>query len=295
MKAHFISRRGVLCMFLFLGAMLLAGTFLDYPISSALYDEKNIFGRLLAGYGEYPAALGFTAAGVLLLAGRSRESRRKKYLQSLGGIFLIVSGTFMLMCMPMLYLTVPKVIPAASGLLCSAAVIAGISILGKNTDKKILLRVAAMIFFTIMLEILAVNLIKIPWGRPRMRLVYENAQACFMPWWQAGSSLKGTLTAAGVAAEEFKSFPSGHTANASMLMLLGILPMLRPKLANKRTLLIGIGFAWPCLVAASRIIMGAHYLTDTTVGFAIGLTAMLLVWKAVFGRQKVQSTIQNKG
>lgn len=294
MKAHFISKRGALCMFLFLAAMLLAGSFLDYSISSALYNQNNIFGRFLARYGEYPAALGFTAAGVLLLAGRSRECRWKKYLQSLGGIFLIVSGTFMLMYMPMLYLTVPKAIPAASGLLCSAAAIAGISILSRNTDKKMLLRTAAMIFFTIMLEILVVNLIKIPWGRPRMRLVYENAQACFMPWWQAGSSLKGVLTAAGVAAEEFKSFPSGHTANASMLMLLGILPMLRPELAKKRKLLIGIGFAWPCLVAASRIIMGAHYLTDTTVGFAIGLTAMLLVWKVVFGRQEARNAVHNK-
>lgn len=293
MKADFIPRRVILCMFLFLAAMLLVGSFLDYSISGALYNEKNIFGRFLAGYGEYPAAIGFTAAGVLLLAGRSRECRWKKYLQSLGGTFLIASGTLMLMCMPMLYLTVPKAIPAALGLLCSAAVIGGISILGKNTDKKMLLRAAAMIFFTIMLEILVVNLIKIPWGRPRMRLVYENAQACFMPWWQAGSSLKGALTAAGVAAEEFKSFPSGHTANASMLMLLGILPMLRPELAKKRALLIGIGFVWPCLVAVSRIIMGAHYLTDTTVGFAIGLTAMLLVWKVVFGRQEVRNTIHN--
>lgn len=285
MKSHFISKRVILYMFLFLTAMMLVGSIFDYSISCALYNNKNIFGIFLAGYGEYPAALGLTAAGTLLIAGRSRECRRKMFLQCLGGIWLTVSGTFMLICMPMLYLPVSRLIPAAVGLLCSAAVIYGITVLCKNTEKKTILRVAALIFFTILLEILVVNLIKIPWGRPRMRLVYENAQACFMPWWQAGSSLKEVLTVAGVAAEEFKSFPSGHTANASMLMLLGILPVLRPELAKKRALLIGIGFGWACLVAVSRIIMGAHYLTDTVIGFAVGLTVILFVWKLVFGRQ----------
>ena len=47
-----------------------------------------------------------------------------------------------------------------------------------------------------------------------MRLVTNDPRACFMPWWQTGSSLKDTLVAAGVAGEEFKSFPSGHTGNA---------------------------------------------------------------------------------
>ena len=32
-----------------------------------------------------------------------------------------------------------------------------------------------------------------------------------------------------------------------------------------------VGFSWTVLVAASRIIMGAHYLTDTIAGFAVGL------------------------
>ena len=41
--------------------------------------------------------------------------------------------------------------------------------------------------------------------------------------------------------------------------------------AGKQTALFLIGFVWTSLVAASRIVMGAHYLTDTIVGFAVGL------------------------
>ena len=35
-----------------------------------------------------------------------------------------------------------------------------------------------------------------------------------------------------------------------------------------------IGFVWTSLVAASRIVMGAHYLTDTVVGLAVGLLVL---------------------
>ena len=76
-----------------------------------------------------------------------------------------------------------------------------------------------------------VNLIKIPWGRARMRLVAVDDRAYFMPWLQPGRSLRDMLVAAGVVVEEFKSIPSGHTANASSLMLLCLLPMLRQKIA----------------------------------------------------------------
>ena len=78
----------------------------------------------------------------------------------------------------------------------------------------------------------------------------------------------------GVAAGEFRSFPSGHTANASCLMLLSLLPKICPKLTGRQTLLFSIGFLWALLVAFSRITVGAHFLTDTAAGCAIVLTAI---------------------
>ena len=104
-------------------------------------------------------------------------------------------------------------------------------------------------------------------------------------WWQTGSALKDTLVAAGVAAEEFKSFPSGHTGNAAVLLLLGLLPQLDSRLEKKKPLLLGIGFGWTALVAFSRIIMGAHYLTDTTIGFTITLLVSCLVTKLVYRKK----------
>ena len=57
-------------------------------------------------------------------------------------------------------------------------------------------------------------------------------------------------------------------------LLLCLLPQVSAKLAGKRTALFLVGFVWTSLVAASRIVMGAHYLTDTIVGLAVGLLAL---------------------
>ena len=44
--------------------------------------------------------------------------------------------------------------------------------------------------------------------------------------------------------------------------------------AGKQGALFLIGVVWTGLVAASRVVMGAHYLTDTVVGLAVGLLAL---------------------
>ena len=48
--------------------------------------------------------------------------------------------------------------------------------------------------------------------------------------------MKNYLMALGVAAEEFKSFPSGHTGNAACAILLVILPLVCQKLKGKENI-----------------------------------------------------------
>lgn len=71
--------------------------------------------------------------------------------------------------------------------------------------------------------------------------------------------------------EGLGSFPSGHAANAAVLATVGGLLLRR-------------GWAWStgavyvALVAASRVVVGAHWLTDTVVGAVAGAGVALLVW-----------------
>lgn len=282
MKPILTSRKVCWSVIAFLIMMMVIGSIWDYPISCALYNESNWFGIFFAAFGEYPATLGFVAVGGMLLAAHNKEKKLAGVLQCAGGALLVLLGAVMAAMLPTIYLTLPHPVLYAIGILCSAAVLFFVFRFCRGADRKAVMRVALAIFLVIMIEMVFVNIIKLPWGRARMRLVASDPRAYFMPWWQVGDGLKDTLMAAGVAAEEFKSFPSGHVANASVLMLLCLLPQIRPSLASKQPLLFGIGFCWTCLVAFSRLIMGAHYLTDTTVAFAVGFVTMYAVCRIMF-------------
>lgn len=271
------SKRVLLSAGAFLLVMMVIGSVWDYPISRALYNQSNVLGLFFAAFGEYPAALGFAAAGAMLISARNREKRLRGVLQALAGCVLLLFGAAMAAVLPTGYLDISIGLSAVIGLACTALAVWGILRLCRDADRGTVLRVAAVFLLVVFADILVVNLIKIPWGRPRMRLVAVDERACFLPWWQPGTDLRDTLVAAGVAAEEFKSFPSGHTANASALMLLCLLPRLSSKLEGKQTALFLTGFVWAALVALSRIIMGAHYLTDTMAGFTVGLISLTAV------------------
>lgn len=258
-------------------ALMLLGSFVDYPLSCALYRSGNPFATFFAAYGESPASLGWVAAGALLLCGHNRDVKWLGFLQCAGGALLAVFGTLMICVMPGMYLPFPPLALAAAGLALSAATIALTLRLARGADRRTMVRAAAAIFLVIFCELLVVNCIKVPWGRPRMHLVASNPDAFFVPWWQPGSELKAALLPTGVAAEEFKSFPSGHTANATVMLLLGLIPLLQPRLMHLRSRLLAFGIIWAAVVAFTRIVLGAHYLTDTTMGFVIGLLSVQLI------------------
>lgn len=276
------SKRVLLTAAAVLLVMLAVGSFADYPISLALYHPDHLLARLLAGFGEYPAALGLSAAGAMLLSARNREKRLTGALQTIAGCLSIFLGGTMASVLPTGYLNIPVWQAALIGVGYTGLTVWGVLLLCRNVDRGTVLRVAGAFLLVIFADILVVNLVKIPWGRARMRLVASDARAHFMPWWQPGTELRDTLVAAGVAAEEFKSFPSGHSANSSSLMLLALLPVLRPQWKHRQTALFCAGFGWALTVAFSRIVMGAHYLSDTAVGLTVGLAALAAVCCLLF-------------
>ena len=262
-----------------LGVVLLfiLGSCFDYNISQSLYHEENSFGRFFAAFGEYPALLGLTAAGTMLFSSCSRQQGLRLMAQRALGLWLILSGSAIACLSPMMYLSLSFPFALLIAISCSLLVVLLIRQVCQKANHQLVFQAAIILIIVIFSELILINLIKIPWGRARMRLVVHNPYAYFMPWWQIGDSLKIKLMATGVAAEEFKSFPSGHTANASVLMLLCLLPLLKPELTKYRTQLFLGGVLFAVLVGGSRIIMGAHYLTDTVVGFTLTLLVILAV------------------
>jgi membrane-associated phospholipid phosphatase len=108
--------------------------------------------------------------------------------------------------------------------------------------------------------LLFVQIIKILCGRIRFRDL-EIGFTNFTPW----------FLPPGLSWDN-KSFPSGHTAMSFML-----LPLLIP------LMLIIVVIGWAIFVAASRVIVGAHYASDVLFsgGVACIITILLYKWHYV--------------
>ena len=94
--------------------------------------------------------------------------------------------------------------------------------------------------------------------------------------------LLGKLVADGVSSDDFRSFPSGHTACAACSMLLILLPTLYRRLHDKEKLFMVLGGVWTLAVAVSRLRMGMHFLSDVSVSslltIALGAVAVWLFY-----------------
>lgn len=282
MKEMYHKKNLMSILLIVIGCMAV-GSFFDFQISSALYNQDSFFGQFFAAYGQLPVSMGLTIVGTLLIYVCEKRVKLTTILAFIGGVLAIFMGVAMSVMEPLMYL---KSVPAP----VSVVVTLLIQLLGnmlaldlaRGTDKRIVKKWLGYFFFVIMVQMIIINIIKIPWGRPRMRMIAVTPEAVFQPWWVIGSNMKDHLMAMGVAAEEFKSFPSGHTACATCMIALASLFLINGKNNEKANLVFWGGVLFALVVAFSRIIMGAHFLTDVTVGFAVSFLINLVAFKFIF-------------
>jgi membrane-associated phospholipid phosphatase len=74
----------------------------------------------------------------------------------------------------------------------------------------------------------------------------------------------------GIDKGEFRSFPSGHSIlSMCMVMILQSLTWFFKKLKDKRIILGVLGAAFSMIIIFTRLILGAHYLSDVSAGAII--------------------------
>lgn len=91
----------------------------------------------------------------------------------------------------------------------------------------------------------------------------------FTPWYQKGNDM-GIYSHA-------DSFPSGHTTYSCTLMLSYLFFSAFEKLKKLAPFALIVSFIFTVLMAYSRLVAGAHYLTDVVGGAIIGYTLFLIV------------------
>lgn len=270
----------ILCMFI--------ASMFDFQISKAVFDSTNPLGIFLAAYGQLPATLAISLGGTLLIYTSQNRTSLQRVLSWIGGILLQAMSFGMAILDPILHLhDCPLVIIVIVAILLLVSANAGLLYYIKESEQEDIKRVMKLLLFVVFVQLIVINIIKIPWGRPRMRMIMETPQAMFQPWWVIGSQSKDLFMNLGVAAEEFKSFPSGHNACAACVMMITALPLLKKKPNKNASLLFWLGVGITLLVGGSRIIMGAHFLSDITIGFTVTFLIELLGYHIFFKQSNI--------
>ena len=284
-------------LFIIIGLLLIGfilGSFFDLQIDQALWSENNPFGLIMASFGVYPcyAGLAFIGGGLL------ETTMKRKELHILGRIFcFFLSGLAYVMAIYLCGKEWPSVngynAPQIAWLsyLISAIVFGGVYVLAfmvcRKGDQKQLFRVliCMVIIFTVAL-LPAGFAIKLIIHRPRYRYLVRTGAVSFHNWWENCANYKQIIKdyegigieGFPITKEDFKSFPSGHSGTGMiMAMFLPFFSYFFPKLKGKETILFYSGVAFGLLMMFSRMVVGAHYLTDTCMGSLIVMVVFYVV------------------
>lgn len=240
--------------------ILLVGTFADFQLSQMVYSDDNAFGIIFEILGELPLSMMATAAALY----KGLSYFEKKKVSSI--LHFVLSGLFAMMSafqIPHYLKTTSLLISGIVFVLMLGSMLFVVSKFERNDET--LIKYASLVIFVAFMNVFVINVIKQFWGRERYRhMVAENNFDGFSKWFIPQGIASG---------DEFKSFPSGHSANASIVMLIALFPFKKTEKVNKVFVCVAI---YTMLVQFSRIIQGAHFLSDVTMGVIIGLLMIVL-------------------
>ncbi len=270
---------------------MVVGTIYDYSISKYLYDASSGFGQFFAAFGSAPNYLLVVWSGVLMMTHSNPVKENAARGQKIFGAIFAIGGTAVVAYSAKKYYTdMNWAVAVIIALLVSAVTSLFVLYVVKDASYRNIIKLCVVMIIMAAAGQLIVQVVKLPWSRPRMRLISSEAGIAagvgFQPWYRLGNELKDSMIAAGTAADDFKSFPSGHTAGAAAILALYYMAAVSPRFEKKKNLFFVIGLVWIVLTALSRIIVGAHFLTDVTVGFTVEYLVFVFVGKVMrFARQ----------
>ena len=162
------------------------------------------------------AFLALTCAGSLLLVYRERINPAWSALIAACGAALIVMG--LVLCVHEATDNVPALpmwVALLVALFMAAITAAGIVYYARGASAKTVVRFVLTLTVVAIGTMLLINIVKVPWGRARMRLItLTGNDSYFSPWWKAGSELKKKLVPVGTYGVRGMCDVAGAAANA---------------------------------------------------------------------------------
>jgi len=248
--------------------LIFIGSFYDYQISVSFFNITNKLAVFLAGYGETPAVIVSWLGAMILLPIFIRKNDKKG-----------IRNVILLLIIPLYifyetyvyyvdYLVVGILLQIIICYIISRLIYKKI----RACDEKKLIRFGYLCMILPVAQILFVSILKLIWARARYRSIFLNQGLVFEQWYTIDWADRIYYMRNKIfGLNEFCSFPSGHTSNSECLIVLLSLPYLKKSFNNYKWVLYIIIFGFTALVGYSRIVMGAHFLTDVSMGYLITL------------------------
>lgn len=268
-------------------ALMVIATLFDLKINDFMYAPNNFFGVALEVGGVSPFYLVIVFAGAVFFS-YFRQNKKSawniiKMVATLiagfvGMVMFFHQFTKLWFDSSIIYYLVAAGISAPFMVL----LLWGLSKVSTKNIKKLAI-FAIFSIIAVALSMAIIQGVKTLWGRPRYRVMYKADDfSIFMPWYKPYEiAYDGNQ----------QSFPSGHTGSAGALMVIAALPEFFKSLKKYEWLLFAGGLLFTLCVALSRIIVGAHFLSDVTMGATIAIASYAVVRAIFFKRWR--SAIQS--
>lgn len=281
-------------------ALVCIGSVYDFDISYALSGISVEDGKLVSGVGflakamevlgEWPALI-FASFSLLVISRNLRKKAKDtRILMVILGSYIIVLALMFWGWRSTFKDIVGKsgikgwhyAVMAALAIVFTLMISSIVSKIQKQTLKSMFAPAVVTVCAALAILVI-VEAIKNVWGRVRLREIIEANDPSMFTSWYIPNFFSGS-----------KSFPSGHTANGTLLFLIPIWLNKGTKEKTRRITVSCIG-VWTALLAFSRLAAGAHYLTDVTFGFAIAYIIVqiaIIKYEQVFDNKPIPALIR---
>ena len=283
------TKRITLIMIVFWLVMLFIGSFFDLPISVGLFSLNEPVSLVVSTIGVYL----FNGSFVFLIGALLRQIITGKpgklklviaiivctYLAistaslGVGGLF---NGTVLGSVIGIKTVTVKQMI--TKGFLYFFPIYPiGFLMNGKHHERESVLRIVCVLF-TMTVAFYSMLLVKQLNQRPRFYITLMGYEGIgFREWYTLNRISKETCLEYGLTTDDLGSFFSGHALQAMLnVLIFPCFSCVFPALRNRDKVLVIIAAALSVLICLSRIVLGAHYLSDVAFGSLVGIFVIIL-------------------
>ena len=274
---------------------IVLGSFLDLNISSAIASASNGFGLTISAIGPM---IGFTVVAAMG-GGFIAFIVKGQYHIALKIVFGVLAAACFGVSVKYpagewfgingFYGAAPEWVGYFIVILPEAAAGVGGYFLFKDCKNKNMWIVFCIVIVVLLIVLAgAINLLKGIMHRPRYRSIVEHGLD-FHNWWEPCKNYKDLMATYGIEKDNFKSYPSGHTAEATIFVVpVTFLPLADEKFKKYQMPLFYGGCGLILLVAFARILAAAHFLSDVSTGATLMLTFTIIANEVVMRVKPLQ-------